>query len=165
MSNDNLHPVFKNILDSVCSPELKIKNNREIKFRGKRIDNEEWVYGNGVVVIDSEYSAIPQTNDVTASSYEMKLSKVIPNTVGQYTGLKDKNGKDIYEGDIFKYELPDPNYEEAEETSTEYIEKVVFEDGGFTLDNMPLGVAYEIGEVVGNIYENTDLKKNSPLCQ
>lgn len=126
---------------------------REIKFRGKRVENGAWVYGQyfnvkrqGFCVGIGHY-ILPE-NSVFAN-------KVNPKTVGQYTGLKDKNGNEIYEGDIVTGLF----------NHTDIIGHIVYgSDATFFIERKGL---YGIGlnnaedwlEVVGNIYENPELLK------
>lgn len=130
---------------------------REILFRGKRKTNNEWVYGNycGAEYLINEgiehfIIEIPRNGS---------SSKVIPETVGQYTGLTDKNGNKIFEGDIIKIYLYDDirlaNYEigniKYDETKARYI--FCTEDGCYSIDNS------NEYEVIGNIHDNPELLK------
>lgn len=73
---------------------------REIIFRGQRVDNKEWVYGD-LIHLEKDFKKIVIILHWTDDD---NSSEVIPETVGQFTGIEDEKGNKIYEGDIIQYD-------------------------------------------------------------
>lgn len=121
----------------------------EILFRGKRIDNGEWVVGNLFIPDNTETpTQICIGTNVVRISYDIE-----PESIGQYTGLTDKNGNKIFEGDILKID-----------GSIYYVRfhngtfGVVVKNGGYA-GSIPKVASYvkDFVEIIGNIHDNPEL--------
>ena len=124
---------------------------REILFRGKQADSGKWVYGFISGLNDDEYG-IPMTMNDTEGLCDIIVN---PITVGQYTGLTDKNGTKIFEGDIIHGKLG--NFAVR---WSEYIGAFV---AGISTKIMPClnRGTMKCYEVVGNIYDNPELLESN----
>lgn len=133
---------------------------REILFRGKRINGGEWVYGMTI----SNGTIKRKAKDI---SFEVGVNKWVgmhPETLGQYTGLKDKNGKKIFEGDIVHIK---GDVYDFSEVGVDFHRIVSFYDGAICLSagdwlHIPIGNyvhGLEDWDVVGNITDTPELMK------
>lgn len=120
---------------------------RVIKFRGKRVNSGEWVesmtISNGII----KRKAYKVFFEISPN----KWVGVIPETVGQFTGLLDKNGKEIYEGDVVVW---------TDSDSIKRQDVVKWASGGLCLCNSQYTVGSYVGlEVIGNEFDNPELLK------
>lgn len=128
---------------------------RETLFRGKRIDNGEWVKGFYVCVLDTHYIMTGKFDSLTNGIINSEAYKVDPSTVGQFTGLCDKNGVRIFEGDIIEYTDGCNDWLGAVKYDGDDAQFVVRFIGGDveSFDNLYSGDC----EVLGDIYDSPEL--------
>lgn len=128
---------------------------REIKFRGKTEEmNSWWTFGNLVICDNGDY----QIGHCTKYGDTYYRNKVFKETVGQYTGLKDKNGKEIYEGDIvyIKGETELLDIKGKVEYSDIFAQYIITNTKNIAYETEALG-DYENIEVIGNEFDNPEL--------
>jgi uncharacterized phage protein (TIGR01671 family) len=115
---------------------------KEIKFRGKRKDNNQWIYGS-LLQRSGRFEIL-----VPVLDYDIHVIK--HETVGEFTGLKDKNGVEIFEGDKIKYK------------NFKGYSKIVFENGAFGYYGFSCFISLsetntDYIEVIGNVHANPEL--------
>lgn len=140
---------------------------RTIKFRGKRKDNRGWVFR------DLNQNDIHHGNAILTNG--VINNAVDPETVGQFTGLTDKNGREIYEGDIVSAfsninKISDPHLSTSDPTySNKYVEfirgvfslsSLEFPNGGCGVLDHYVGAMSKDLEIIGNIHDNPELLTN-----
>lgn len=128
--------------------------NREILFRGKRIDNGEWVRG-------LPFSFHANNNVEGIETYDGERHKVDQSTVGQYTGLTDKNGNRVFEGDVMEFDAYGFHYKGV----------VSFVDGNFCVicnhpDASPFldDVIKRHGAYGINVHDEPELTEEACVC-
>jgi uncharacterized phage protein (TIGR01671 family) len=131
---------------------------REIKFRAKDLKSGEWVVGG--------YYVTPITQEACIESDDRHV--IASKTLGQYTGLRDENGTEIYEGDICEVKV---SYDALYDGKTDLCVVSWDPAGGYTYepeggygeyDTTLIGWAVDLGysfRVIGNIYDNPELVK------
>ena len=125
---------------------------REIIFRGKREDNGEGVEGYYVCVSGVKHYILTGNPVIAPNNITIECYGVIPETVGQYTGLKDKNGKKVFEGDICDC-YGDIGVIEFDEEDSMFI--YTYAENVSTNFGCLYGTELE---VIGNVHDNPEIK-------
>ena len=126
----------------MASIRIGIGENMEDRylFKAKRIDNGEWVQGYLYGIWEKRYILLGMTNDI------QDMIEVDPSTICRCTGLKDKNGKLIWENDIMKYQW----------NGETRVDVVKYDAPMFSYKNVIRWSLYQ-DEVIGNIFDNPEL--------
>lgn len=131
---------------------------RLIRFRGKDIENGEWVYG--FLTEGRRYNAI--TDDIESVPIIENLGsdnpavEIAPNSLGQFTGLTDINGREIFEDDIVKVRVTDDRFKKNPRFRNGVVAFCKY-DGGWTTGGFDDRFYPRRMEVIGNIHDNPEL--------
>jgi uncharacterized phage protein (TIGR01671 family) len=130
---------------------------REIKFRGKITNTDEWVYGQYVDWSGHKHANFRHQIYCLKGSASVHL--VMKNTIGQYTGLKDKNDTEIYDGDVVKCIMLSPASESIGVVKWDKNKAIYYFDGEMPDCHIPRNTFLWISiiEVIGNIHDTPEL--------
>ena len=129
--------------------ERSLKMLREILFRGKCKNDNKWLYG--FPYVTRKYAV--KINWYCSEFGSMRTDEIIPETVGQFTGVTDKNGKKIFEGDIMAFTA----------YGFDYVGTVEFADGSFSImcehtsPFLDQAVSKHGAYIIGNMHDNPEL--------
>lgn len=137
---------------------------REIIFRGKRVDNGEWVEGNLIQNYDccfiarkNNYSNIGYCYDCDIPFSDDEMFEVKPESIGQFIGLTDKNDKKIFEGDVVEFKHKGKKV--TGQVTYKYCRFEIYSKGiSYSLKNLYLLPQPDI-KAIGNIHDNSELLK------
>lgn len=147
---------------------------REYKFRGQRVDNKEWVYGyyyQGIpetyisyIIPEWLYNGYPYVQEGEETLRFEKYFEVIPSTVGQYTGLKDKNDAEVYAGNVYEHEFDKKLLRWLVEDEGYRFAIVNIGIDGYLGKRFPVDREYYFKErvCIGNIHEHPSLLNKQP---
>lgn len=134
---------------------------REILFRAKRKDNGEWTEGFYVCISGIKHYILTGNPVISPHNVDVEFYRIIPETVGQFTGLTDKNGVKIFEGDICSF----TDFFE-DDVEKECVGVWDYENNGFFISNRLSCETENLidngvfdGYVIGNIYNDPELLK------
>lgn len=140
---------------------------REILFRGKRKDNGEWAESHNILQLNNDKVYVPNSREEIFYAeneagnvvlIDGVLYSVIPETVGQYTGLHDKNGTKIFEGDIVRLSYVGKNRGVSGKNVVTFKSGKFGVEWGWHKEFVSLdGFANTTMEVIGNIHDNKEL--------
>ena len=160
----------------ICIIKISFKYMKNIKFRAKRYSDGEWVYGSGIIFCDdccfidkNDECYIQRPYAFRGNTHFIELASVLclKTPVCQFTGLKDKNGKEIYDGDIIRSFDSNRNeiihYIEWQEDTAKFV--AILQSSNELAISIKCAISKEWieefeKEVIGNIYDNKELIQN-----
>lgn len=130
---------------------------RVIKFRGISLETNEFVHGDLINLINNSKRIVWEQpcGEMPFPDLEVKNHLVNPDTIGQLTGLTDKNGKDIYEGDVVEWENEATGINgKSKIRYSSRLARYEVQDGDTWYQMNPITIKYT---VIGNLFENPEL--------